>query len=163
MSKVLQNNKATICLGRVELFCLFVACSYTAMEATVLSCRFSWVWSACPKFSEVTNHQFLWKGSCDFVDFLQVVICILLDIKWKLSMLYMHGRYLWCLCMEESMLFWAGIVRHSLSANQIVRCVKLKKIKKDIRCQVNFLHPLKLEETCYFVLLPQNTLGQSVW
>ena len=78
-------------------------------------------------------------------------------------MLYMHGRYLWCLCMEESMLFWAGIVRHRLSANQIVRCFKLKKIKKDIRCQVNFLHPLKLEETCYFVLLPQNTLGQSVW
>ena len=115
MSKVLQNNKATICLGRVELFCLFVACSYTAMEATVLSCRFSWVWSACPKFSEVTNHQFLWKGSCDFVDFLQVVICIMLDIHWS----------------YKNMLFWAGIVRHSLSLNQIVRCFKLKKAQKE--------------------------------
>ena len=49
MSKVLQNNKATISLGRVELFCLFVACSYTFMKATVLSCRFSWVWSGIPK------------------------------------------------------------------------------------------------------------------
>ena len=56
---------------------------------------------ACLKFSEATNYQYLQKGSCDFVDFLQVVICILLDIKWKLSMLYMHGRYLCCLCMED--------------------------------------------------------------
>ena len=31
------------------------------------------------KFSETTNHQYLWKGLSDF-DFLQVVICILLDI-----------------------------------------------------------------------------------
>ena len=49
MSKVLQNNKAAISLGRVELFCLFVACCYTSMEATALSCRFSWVWYGMPK------------------------------------------------------------------------------------------------------------------
>ena len=49
MSKVLQNNKATISLGRLELFCLFVSCSYTFMEAIVLSCRFSLVWSGMPK------------------------------------------------------------------------------------------------------------------
>ena len=30
-------------------------------------------------------------------------------------------------------IFWAGIVRHSLSANQIARCFKLKKLKKDMR------------------------------
>ena len=147
MSKVLQNNKATISPERVELFCLFVACSYTSMEATVLSCRFSWVWSACPKFSEVTNHQFLWKGSCDFVDFLQVVICILLDIHWS----------------YKNMLFWVGIVRHSLSANQIVRCFKLKNLKNNLRYQVDFLLPLKLEKIlCYFGLWPQNTLSESV-
>ena len=71
-----------------------------------------------------------------------------------------YAVYAW----KISMLFWAGIVRHSLSANQIVRCFKLKNLKKDIRYQVNFLLPLKLEETlCYFALLPQNTLGQSVW
>ena len=71
-----------------------------------------------------------------------------------------YAVYAW----KISMLFWAGIVRHSLSVNQIVRCFKLKKLKKDIRYQVNFLLPLKLEETlCYFVLLTQNTLGQSVW
>ena len=91
----------------------------------------------CPKFSEATNHQHIWKGSCDFVDFLQVVICILLDI---------HSSY-------KNMLFWVGIIRHSLSANQIVRCFKLKKLKKDMRYQVDFLLPLKLEEIlCYFVL-----------
>ena len=100
---------------------------------------------ACPKFSEATN-QYLWKGSCDLVDFLQVVICILLDIHWS----------------YKNIMFWAGIVRHSFSANQIVRCFKLKKLKKDMRYQVFFL-PLKLEEIlCYFGLWPQNTLGQSV-
>ena len=49
MSKVLQNNKAKISLVRLELFCLFVAFSYTSMETTVLSCRFSWVWCGMPK------------------------------------------------------------------------------------------------------------------
>ena len=147
MSKVIQNNKATVPLGRVELFCLFVACSsYATMEATVLSCRFSWVWSACPKFSKATNYQHLWKGLYDFADFLQVVICILLDIHWSYT----------------NMLFWAGIVRYSLSGNQIVRCFKLKKLKKDMRYQIDFLVPLKLEEICYYGLWPQNTFGQSV-
>ena len=102
---------------------------------------------ACLKFSVATNHQYFWKGSCDFFDFLQVVICILLDTHWSYN----------------NMLFWAGIVRHSLSANQIVRCFKLKKLKKDMRYQVDFLLPLKPEEMlCYFGLWSQNTLGQSV-
>ena len=102
---------------------------------------------ACPKFSEATNHQYLWKGCSDFVDFLQVVICILLDIHWS----------------YKNMLFWAGIVRYSVSANQIFRCFKLKKLKKDMRYQVDFLLPLKLEQIlCYFGLWPQNTLDQSV-
>ena len=69
---------------------------------------------ACSKLSEATNRQFLWKGLSDFVDFLQVVICILLDIHWS----------------YKNMLFWAGIIRHSLSANQIVRCFKLKSTQK---------------------------------
>ena len=37
MPSTLQNNKAPISLGRVELFCLFVAYSYTSLEVTVLS------------------------------------------------------------------------------------------------------------------------------
>ena len=49
MSKVLQNNKTTASQVRIELFCFFVACGYTSMEATVLSCRFSWVWYGMPK------------------------------------------------------------------------------------------------------------------
>ena len=101
---------------------------------------------ACPKFSEATNHRYLWKELCDFVDFLRVVLCNLLHIHW---------RY-------KNMLLWAGIARHSLSANQIVRCFRLKKLKKDMRYQVDFLLPLKLEEICYFGLWPQNTLGKSV-
>ena len=42
----------------------------------------------CPKFPEATNHQYLWKGSCNFVDFLQAVICILLDIHWSYKICY---------------------------------------------------------------------------
>ena len=41
MSKFLQNNKAPKSPGRVELLGSFVACTYTSMEVTVLSCRFS--------------------------------------------------------------------------------------------------------------------------
>ena len=69
-----------------------------------------------------------------------------------------YAVYAW----KISMLFWAGIVRHSLSANQIVRCFKLKKLKKDMRYHIDFFLPLKLEEICYFGLWSQNTLGPSV-
>ena len=99
-----------------------------------------------PKFSETTNHQYLWKGLSDFVDFLQVVICTLLDINWS----------------DKNMLFLVCIVRHRLSANQTIRYFKLKQLEKDMRYQVDFLLRLKLEEICYFGLWPQNTLGQSV-
>ena len=116
------------------------------MKAAVLSCHFSWYCLAYPKFSETTNHQYPWKGSCDFA-FLQVVVSILLDIHWS----------------YQNMQFWAGSVRHSLSANQVVRCFKLKKLKKDTRYQVDSLLSLKLEKIlCYYGLWPQNTLGESV-
>ena len=85
---------------------------------------------ACPKFSEITNHQYFWKGFSDFVDFLHVVICILLDIHWS----------------YKNMLFWAGMVRHSPSANQIVRCFKLKKLENYLRYQVDFLLLLNLQK-----------------
>ena len=51
-------------------------------------------------------------------------ICILrvMDIHWS----YQH------------LLFWAVIVWHRLSANQIVRCFKLKKLKNYMRYQVYF-------------------------
>ena len=102
---------------------------------------------ACPKFSEATNHQYLWKGSCGFV------ICILLDIHWS----------------YKNMLFWAGIVRHSLSTNQTVRCFKLKKLKKDMMYQVDFFLPLKLKEIlcCLWydpkILLANQFAGYFFW
>ena len=43
------NDKAPI--SKVELFCLFVASTYTSMKATVLSCSYSWVWSRMPNVS----------------------------------------------------------------------------------------------------------------
>ena len=50
------------------------------------------------------------------------------------------------------MLFWACIVWHRLSVNQIVRCFKLKKLKNYMNYQVDFLLPLKLQKTYYFEL-----------
>ena len=110
------------------------------MEATVLLCRFSWVCSSMFKV--------LWKNKSPISsDMIEWFCCILLDIHWS----------------YKNMLFWTGIVRYSLSANQIVRCFRLKKPKKYMRYQVDFLLPLKLEEIlCYFGLWPQNTLDQSI-
>ena len=56
MPNVLQDNKFEISMGKVEPFCLFVACRKSresfpvaSREATLLSYRFSWVWSDMPK------------------------------------------------------------------------------------------------------------------
>ena len=70
MPHVLQNNKLQISLEKVEVFCLFVACSDTSRKAAVLLCHFSWVWSGMPKV--LRNNRSL--SLSDFVDFLHVVI-----------------------------------------------------------------------------------------
>ena len=104
------------------------------MEASVLSCL-DGDGPACPKFSEITNCEYLWKGLGDFVDFLHVVICILLDIHLnKYAIL-------------------VDIVRHRLTTYQIVRCFKLEKLENYLRYLVDLLLPLKLQElSCYFRL-----------
>ena len=139
MPNLLKKNKVLISLGRVELFCLFVACSYTSMEATCYHAISVGYGPTYSKFSEVTNRQYFWKGFIlgDFVDFFQVVICIFLDIRWS--------------C--KNILFWVGTVRHTLSANQIVRYFKTKKLENYMSYQVDFLSPLKLQKiSCYFEL-----------
>ena len=75
LRNLLQNNKVPISLGSVELFCLLVAWKLQCYHVILVGYG-----PACPKFSEATNHQYLWKGLSDFADFLQVVFCILLDI-----------------------------------------------------------------------------------
>ena len=66
MPDFFQNNEVPISLGRVELFCLFVACSYRwkfhCYHAVLVGYG-----PACPKFSKITN-QYLWKGLSYFVD-----------------------------------------------------------------------------------------------
>ena len=57
-----------------------------------------WYGPACPKFSEITNHPYLWKGFSDFAEFIHVVTCILLDS---------HYNY-------RNMLFWVCTIRHRL-------------------------------------------------
>ena len=49
MPNVLQNKKFPIYHRKFELSCLFVAYSYTSMEATELPCCFSRLWSSMPK------------------------------------------------------------------------------------------------------------------
>ena len=79
------------------------------------------------------------------VDFLHVVISILLDIH----------------CSYKNMLFWAGLVRHGLSSNQIVRCFKLKKLENCVTYQVDFLLPLNLQKIWYFGLWPKILLANQ--
>ena len=109
---------------------LFVACSYTSMEATLLSCHFSWVWSRMPK--GLWND--LWKGLSDFVDFLHAVTCILLDIHWS----------------YKNMLLWVAIARSRLSTNQILKCFKQEKLENYMRCHVDFLLLLELQKNHAF-------------
>ena len=54
MPNILRINKLQISLGKVELFYLFVACSFTSREATVL--LLVGYGLACPKVSEITDH-----------------------------------------------------------------------------------------------------------
>ena len=55
---------------------------------------------------------------------------------------------------------WAGIVRHRLSANQIVRWFKLKKLENYMRY---FLFSLKLQKiSCYFGLCRKIFLANRV-
>ena len=55
-------------------------------------------------------------------------------------------------CSYQNLLCWAGIVWHRLSANQIGRYFKLKKLKNCMRYRVDFLPPLKLQKIYYFEL-----------
>ena len=105
------------------------------------------VWSSMPKI--------FWSNKSPIFSERVVWFC------WFFASSYLHlVRYHWG---YKNMLFWAGIVRHSFSVNQIVCCFKLKKFKKDMRYQLDFFLSLKLEEIlCYFGLWPQNTLGQSI-
>ena len=61
----------------------------------------------------------------------------------------------------QNLLFWACIVWHRLSANQIVRCFKLKKLKNYMRYQVDFLLPLKLEKLSEYFSLCRKILLAS--
>ena len=104
MSNVLQNNKATILREWLNYFVYLLHVVTHPWKLQFFHVVLVGYGPACPKFSEATNQQHLWKGCSDFVDFLQVVICILLDIHWS----------------YKNVPFWACIVRHSLSTNQIV-------------------------------------------
>ena len=128
----------------MELFCLFVACSYMSMEITVLSCHFSWVWSGMPKV--------LWNNKLPIS---------LERVEWFCACSYLHlVRY--ALKLKKYAIL-TGIFRHMISANQIGRCFKLKRLENYMRYQVNFLLPLKLQKIpCCFGLWLQITLGQSV-
>ena len=61
----------------------------------------------------------------------------------RLRVMDIHWSY-------QNLLFWACIVWHRLSVNQIVRCFKLKKLKNYMRYQVDFLLPLKLQKISYY-------------
>ena len=106
----------------LSYFFVFVACSYTCIEAIVLSCSFSWVWSDMPKVLQSNQSLISLERLSDFVDFLHVAIYMLLDIHW----------------IYKNMPFLVGIVRHWLSTNQVARCFKFTKLENYIRYQIDF-------------------------
>ena len=79
MSNFLQNNKAPISLEKVELFYLLhvVTHPWKLQPYHAVLVGYGLV---CPKFSKITNLEYVWKRQSDFVDFLHVVIYMLLDI-----------------------------------------------------------------------------------
>ena len=129
MPSILQNNKLLISLGKVKLFCWFVTYSYTSREARVLLCCFSWVWSGRPKV--LWNSKSLIKG-------------------WVILLIFCLYLFASCwISIEATNICSFGLV---LSANQIVRCFKLKKLENYMRYQVDFLLPLKLQKIYYYGL-----------
>ena len=74
MPNVLQINNVAISPERVELFSYLL---HVVTHSWKLQCDHAILVGyglACPKFSEITNCQYLWKGLSDFIDFLHVVI-----------------------------------------------------------------------------------------
>ena len=91
---------------------------HTSIEATVLSCRFSWVWSGISKVlrnnkSPISLERVEWF--CWFF-----AICYLHLVRYTLKL--------------QNYAIWAGIVRHSLLTNHIVICSKLEKLENSMRC-----------------------------
>ena len=99
----------------------------------------------CPKFSETTNCQYLWKCLSDFVGF------------FACSCLHL-ARY--PLTLQKICYFRLALSSIGSQPIGLSRCFKLKKLKNYMRYQVDVLLPLKLQKICYFGLQPQNTLGQ---
>ena len=91
----------------------------------------------------LTNYLMNWA------DWLNICVLRVMDIHWS----------------YQYLLFWTGIVWHRLSANQIVRCFKLKKCKNCMRYQVDVLLPLKLQKISYYFGLCQKILlaNQFAW
>ena len=82
----------------------------------------------------------------NWADWLNICILRVMDIHWS----------------YQNLLFWAGIVWHRLSTNEIVRSFKLKKLRSYMRYQVDFLLPWKLQKISLFWVMLENTVGQSV-
>ena len=139
MPSILQNNKLLISLGKVKLFCWFVTYSYTSREARVLLCCFSWVWSGRPKV--LWNNKSLIK-----VWVILLIFCLYLFASCWIS-------------IEATNICSFGLV---LSANQIVRCFKLKKLENYMKNQFDFFASIQATKNMLFWVMPQNTLGQSV-
>ena len=108
------QNKLTIFLRKVELFCLFVGCSYASMEATVLSCRFSCVWSGMPKvlwnnkspISLESAQWFCWFFACGYLNLVGY------PLKWRKFENYMRYQIflLQVVCQVVCTIFYFWLV-----------------------------------------------------
>ena len=86
--------------------------------------------------------MYLTNDSINLADWLNICIVIVMDIYWS----------------YKNLVFWAGIVWHRISANQVVRDFKLEKLNNYMMYQVDFLLLLKLQKISYYFELWQKIL-----
>ena len=77
---------------------------------------------------------------------------------WFFACSYLH--LVRCPLKLQNMLFWAGIVRHRISANQTVRCFWLKNLQNCLGYEVDFLFRLNLQmKHDHKILLANHSAG----
>ena len=126
-----------------ELFCLFVAWSYTSKEATVLSCCFRWVWSSMPKDlwskkSPISLERVEW-----FCRFFASSHLHLLRYSLKLQKYAIFG-YFWFFASIEArrnMLFWVMTPKYSwpISLQDTFGLLDLLNLILGIQCYTVFV------------------------
>ena len=147
MQNLLQNNYVPVSSGRLRIILVnlldVVTYPWKLHCYHVVLVGYGPVF---PKFSEITNWQYLWKGLSDFVGFLHVVICILL-ISLEATIICYFGLAL------------SGIGSQPIRLSDVLNLKNMKTVWGD---KSIFCFHWSYKKYAILDYDPQNTLGQSV-